>query len=131
MRDVIPEIERAGARLIMVGNGTAPMLRDFLDDFGRGLTAYTDPERRVYHALGARRPGPAALLKPRSWRNAIRAFRRGFRQTGVRGDARQLGGVWVANAAGDVVLDYRSEVAGDYPVGEEILAAVEQVTSAR
>jgi hypothetical protein len=116
---------------VIVGNGTPLMLDAFIETFGRGLPhLYTDPQRRVYAALGARRGSPWFVFNPRSWFNTLRALRHGARQGRTQGDPAQLGGVWVARAGGDVVFEHRSDVAGDHPENEEILAALPRAAAA-
>jgi NAD(P)-dependent dehydrogenase (short-subunit alcohol dehydrogenase family) len=83
-----------------------------------------DPDLRAYRAAGLRR-GRVELLSPRLARNAARALRAGFRQSGVQGDPWQLGGVFVIRAGTDLTYRYVSREAGDHAPVEEILAALE------
>src|SRR5690606_3693019 len=125
------DIEAAGAELVVIGNGTPLMLDAFIEEFGADLThVYTDPSRRTYEALGAKRGSPWFMFDPRLWMNTLRAFRRGARQGRRQGDAGQLGGVWVARPGGEVVFEHRSEVAGDHPDNDQILAALPQAATA-
>lgn len=125
LRHIVGEIEAAGASLVIVGNGTPLMLDAFIEAFGSGLPhLYTDPQRNVYEALDAKRGRGWFVFDPRIWLNTLRALRRGARQGRTQGDSAQLGGVWVARAGGDVVFEHRSDVAGDHPANDEILAAL-------
>ncbi len=125
MRHIRSQVEAAGARLVIIGNGTPPMLDAFIEDFGGDLEhVYTDPSRAVYDALGARSGSVLFMFDPRIWLNTIRSLRQGARPGRTRGDASQLGGVWVARAGGDVVFEHRSDVAGDHPANDDIIAAL-------
>jgi NAD(P)-dependent dehydrogenase (short-subunit alcohol dehydrogenase family) len=55
----------------------------------------------------------------------MRAWRSGFRQSGVQGDPWQLGGVFVIRPEAELVYRYVSREAGDHAPAEEILAALE------
>jgi hypothetical protein len=116
-------IRERGAELVFVGNGSRPHARAFREDLGIAAPVYVDPERRAYAALGMKRGlGPLAALA--TARNSVRALRAGFRQTGVRGDAWQLGGVLVVRPGGKVAYRYLSAAAGDHPPVDDFLAAI-------
>ncbi len=60
-------------------------------------------------------------------RSAYKAYKQGFRQTSVRGDVWQQGGVFVVAQSGELALRYASEYAGDHPpvrAIEEALRAI-------
>ena len=54
-------------------------------------------------------------------------MRRGFFQWRVLGDPAQLGGVFVIAPGGAVAYRYVSELAGDHPDPDDIVAALERV----
>mgnify|MGYP002063258539 CR=1 FL=1 len=66
-----------------------------------------------------------AVLDPRIFARAWRALRSGFRQSGVKGDPTQLGGVFVIRRGGSLLYESRSRYAGDYPPSEEFLGRLE------
>jgi hypothetical protein len=116
-------IRERGAELVFVGNGSRQQARAFREEFAIAAPLYVDPERRAYAALGMKRgSGPVAVLA--AARNSLRALRAGFRQTGVQGDAWQLGGVLVVRRGGVVAYRYLSGAAGDHPPVDEVLAAI-------
>jgi len=124
LRDRLPEIRAAGADLVVIGNGNATFAQAFREDLGLGdLTLLVDPELRSYRAAGLRR-GRAEVLSPRLATNALRAFRRGYRQGAVEGDAFQLGGVFVIRPNGALAYKYLSREAGDHAPLEDVLAAL-------
>lgn len=118
-----PEIEALGARLVFVGNGEVAWAREFEAEHSSGCRVLADPELVSYRAIGARR-GWATTVGPRAVAAGLRALRRGFRQTQVRGVADQQGGVYVI-APGDLVLYfYLSGYAGDHPPVDDVLSAL-------
>jgi hypothetical protein len=63
----------------------------------------------------------------RTARHALRAVRKGFRQTSVQGDPWQLGGSFVIDPKGNVLFAHTSREAGDHPDPEDILAALRRI----
>lgn len=124
MRDQSEEIRAAGGELVFIGNGSALFANGFAEDLGIESPILIDPDLVAYRAAGLRR-GRAELFSPRMIGNAVRAFNAGYRQTGVEGDAFQLGGVLVVRRGGDLVYRYASREAGDHPPVSEVLAALE------
>lgn len=124
LRDRMEAIGARGAELIIVGNGSTEFAAAFREDHALDCPLLVDPELVAYRAAGLRR-GRVEILSPRLARNAARALRAGFRQSGVQGDPWQLGGVFVIRPEADLVYRYVSREAGDHAPVEEILAALE------
>ena len=124
MRGDIPRIRELGAELVVIGNGSAEQAGWFVEDTGIEAPVYTEPSLVLYRELGLRR-GLAAVLDPRIFARAWQALRKGFRQNGVKGDATQLGGVFVIRRGGTLLYESRSRFAGDYPPGDEFLRSLE------
>lgn len=125
MRDEVDAIRARGAELIIVGNGSAHFARAFREDLELDGPILVDPDLRTYQVAGLRRGG-LELLSTRLASNALRAWRAGYRQQGVQGDALQLGGIFVLNAKGDLVFEHASREAGDHPDPAEILEALDR-----
>ena len=125
MRERIDDIRRLGAELVIVGNGSQEFAADFRQEFELDGPLLVDPELRAYRAAGLRR-GRLELLAPRLPLNALRALIGGSRQTGVKGDPWQLGGVFAIRPPGELTYRYVSREAGDHPPVEGILAALEE-----
>jgi dehydrogenase/reductase SDR family protein 12 len=123
LRDSVEEIRNLGADLWIVGNGSAEFARTFREDLGIDATILVDAELRSYRAAGLRR-GRVEILSPRMPLHAIRAFRDGHRQTGVQGDAWQLGGAFIIATDGRLLFHHESREAGDHPTPSEILSAL-------
>ncbi len=107
-----PDIEAAGARLCVLGNGNPLHASVFMDEAGLSSNVYTDPGRILYRRL-AMRHGVFSTVNPTSTRHARRAYKRGFRQKGTRGDPWQQGGVVVVCRDGTASFVQRFSVAGD------------------
>lgn len=126
MRGILPDIRAAGAELVIVGNGTPEMASAFRDDTGLEVPLYTDPTRRTYALAGFKR-GVLATFTPRGVAHAARALRKGYRQTGTRGDAYQQGGLLVVDRNGRILYAHRDNEAGDLASNEDVLAALRAV----
>ena len=123
MRDVAAAIRARGAEPAVVGNGTPEQAAQLAAELGLDFPLLTDPERRSFAALGARR-SLAGVLHPGVFAGAVRALREGHRQQGVQGDAMQLGGVVAIRPGGEVVYRYLSGHAGDHPDLGEVVSAL-------
>jgi peroxiredoxin len=121
---VAPRIERAGAALVLVGNGGAEHARSFRDRVTPGATVLTDPRLGSYRAIGARH-GLLSTVGPRTWGHALRAWRRGARQSTVKGHAFQQGAVLVMAPPNRVAYAHISSAAGDHAPVDAVLAALE------
>ena len=119
----LDEIRKAGAELVLIGNGRPDQAAAFARDEAPGVTVLTDPSLRTYRALDLRR-GVLATLGPRSALAAASAFRRGHRQAATAGDAWQQGGLAVVAPGGRIVFVQRNRDAGDRPDVDGALAAL-------
>lgn len=124
LRRILPDLERAGVDVAIIGNGTPLMAQAFVEETGLEVPLYTNPGREVYRALGARRPSLLAMLDPRLWLNGLRAMSRGYLPHRVQGDAAQLGGVFLILPDASMPFAHRSDRGGDYPSNASILDAV-------
>ena len=124
LRDVIPEIRKAGAELVIIGNGAEHFARAFREDFALDGPLLVDPELVAYRAAGLRR-GRAEALSPLLAGAAWRALRSGSRQTGVEGDPWQLGGAFVIQAGGRLTYQHVAEHAGDQVDPDHLLDALD------
>jgi peroxiredoxin len=121
VRGVTPEIERKGARVVFIGNGSPAMAQAFKEDFDVTSALYTDPSLEVYKAAGMKR-GMGSLWK--TMKRAAGALSEGHVQGRTQGDAFQQGGILVVDRTGDISYAHVSEHAGDHPELSEVVAAV-------
>jgi peroxiredoxin len=117
------EIETAGAQLIAIGSGHAGWARDFIEEQGVEFPVFVDPGVRSYEHFGMKR-GLGEVLTLRSLRHAGRAIGGGHRQSPVRGDGLQNGGVVVIDRNGDVVYKHVEQETGDLADLNEVIAAL-------
>jgi len=122
------EIRRTGGDLVVVGSGSSGDAAWFAGELGVSVRVLTDPDLVTFRAVGARR-GLGSSLHPGTFRAAWRLFRKGFRQTGTRGAARQQGAVWIVRPGGVSVYRYASRFAGDHPDPGEVVAALASAES--
>ena len=99
------EIDAAGARLVVVTPQSADRTATWRDEVSLGdALVIADPRRTLYRALGARRPKPVWMLRPRVAISSVRSLVSGDRSSLTRGDDPLLLGV-------DVVVDARGQIA--------------------
>ena len=109
----LPELERLGVSVVLVGNGPPQALGAFTRDLnldGRRVTVVTDPSLASYRAAGLRRPrmhGPRAVIE------TLQALGAGYMKRRRAGDAMQLGGAFLVDDAGRVVYHHRNKTPGD------------------
>mgnify|MGYP002636098004 CR=1 FL=1 len=115
------ELAARGVRLVAIGNGTAPMARDFQAQFDIRFPLYTDPGRQTYRWMGFKRSLGATLG---TLTRAKRALDGGFRQGAVQGDPWQQGGDALIDRGGEVRWSRPSGGPGDHASLDEIRAAV-------
>ena len=127
LRPYMPAIADSGTGLVLIGNGTPAQLAGFRNFVPDGALVYTDPSLHSFAALGMRR----GLLQWRTLRHGWQAWRQGFRQGTVQGDAWQLGGAALVLPDGTLPYVYRSREAGDHPRPEDLLTAMDAVAGLR
>jgi peroxiredoxin len=119
----VEDFRAAGAELVVVGSGTPEQARWFAEDQPGTFRVLTDPELTTFRAIGAAR-GLGASLGFGVLKSALRAWRKGFRQSATEGDPLQQGAVWVVRPGGEVLFSYRSRYAGDHPDPALVLAVL-------
>ena len=87
-----------------------------------------DPERTLYKALGARRPKPLWVLRPRVAAAGLRAVLAGERVSVTRGDdTLQLGADVVVDQDGQIVFLHLASDAADRTSPEELIAVLHRL----
>jgi hypothetical protein len=112
-----------GAELFVIGNGSVEEARAFRARQGTSFGILTDPSRQAYCAVGMRRSLLSVLTPGVFWRS-LRAFVRGFRQTGVAGDPLQQGGVVVMAPGGRELYRFISREAGQHAPAAAIVESL-------
>jgi len=116
-------IERAGAKLSVIGNGSPSFIAGFREQTRWDGPIYTDPSLAVYKAAELKR-GVTKTLDPRALGKTIGAFMRGHKQGLTQGDTWQQGGVLVIGTDSVVKWHHASERPGDNAEARDIVAAV-------
>ncbi len=104
----------AKAKVVVLGNGKHYHIRGFREKTGYDGPLYVDPELKLYSRLELVR-GMTSSFNMSSLLRGVAVTFSGFRQTKLRGDGLQQGGVFIIAKGGDVVWRYRSKFAGDHP----------------
>jgi peroxiredoxin len=121
------KFDAAGARLVLIGQGTARHAQHFREQFDLdGLEVLVDPDREAYKAAGAKVGTIGQLLGPRPVIEGIKAaVTQRMVQGMTQGHAAQLGAVLVVAPGGDVTWAHIADDASDNPPNAEVLEAVE------
>lgn len=108
------EFAAAGAEPVLIGQGTPRHAKWFAGKYAPSLRILADEKRASYKALGLKVGSVGDLLGPRSVASGIGHIRRsGVVQGRPVGNVSQLGGALVLAPGGDVLLEHRSQHAGD------------------
>ena len=113
------EIESAGGRLVAIGNGSAVMARDFVEQFSVDFPVYTDPSRKTFALAGFKRS--VLFFGPRTFKRGRAAKAAGFRQGPVAGDPWQQGGEVIVAPEGELLYCRSSSGPGDHAPVPELL----------
>lgn len=125
LQAVALDLERAGAPLTLIGQGTPGNAAAFREQFALSVEVLADTDRLAYRAVRARRVGVGKLLGPSMVaRGLARALRSGVRQGRTVGHPAQLGGLLLVRPGGAVAWSHLSGDASDYPPAREVLAQV-------
>lgn len=110
--------EKAGGRLIFIGNGQPQFIKKFQEDLGiEKALVLTDPTLESFRAAGFHK-GFFYVVQPLSVVKMLKLATEGHRQTRASKEAGthwQLGGIVAINSKGTPVYQYISEHVGDFP----------------
>ena len=121
LKETLPLLDTHHLKAVVIGNGTAYMAQHFVDELQLPFEVYTNREAQAYHLAGMQRNFG---LNVTSIKHAWRSYRGGNRQSGIKGDPWQQGGVIVVNTEGQVIETQQDQNAGDYI---DIPALIERV----
>jgi peroxiredoxin len=127
------EIGALGARLVVIGNGSAVALAGFLERVGFPSTciAVTDPSLRA-HALAGMVRSKWATFRPRAALRSIGLYLNGHyaKRRADDGDLDQQGGVLVFGAEG-LSFEHRNHFVGDDVDPNDVIGALLRERAAR
>ena len=123
------EFEKAGVRLIVVGQGRPEQAAHFRDTQDLALEMLVDTQREAYRAAGTKVATFNELLGARVVAKGLRrSLASGVHQGRTVGHPAQLGGVLLVMPDGSIPYAHLSDDASDNPPNEEVLAAVRRAT---
>lgn len=115
--------------IVFVGMGSPAEALAFRERYKVPHEIICDPQRRLYEAFGLPVGNLGQLLGPRVVVRAVGAMRYG--QSRPTADPRQLGGVFVIDAEGEVVWSRRYRDASDNVRGEELARILDDASRSR
>jgi peroxiredoxin len=133
LNEAHPELDAAGARVVLVGQATPRQAAHFRRRLGIDLPVLADEKRESYRAAGAKVATAGELLGPKSVTSGLKATfasRGKVHQGRVIGHPAQLGGAMVIAPGGEVAWSHMAEDASDNASPAEILAAARQASTA-
>jgi peroxiredoxin len=111
----LPKIEAAGARLVLVHQGTDDELRPLLARYGlERIDRVSDPTKVVYRGLEVPRGSFGQLFGPAVWGRGLAAVLQGHGIGALVGDGFQMPGAFLIRD-GRVIAAYRHRHAADRP----------------
>jgi peroxiredoxin len=126
------EFERAGARVVLIGQLTPRHAAHFRRRQEIDLPVLADEQRESYKAAGAKVATLTELVGPKVLAKGVATSRKtGQVQGRTIGHPAQLGGSMLIRPDGTVAWSHMSEDAGDNATPEEILAAVRDEAAVR
>ena len=121
----LPELDAAGARTVLVGNGAPAAIDAFVERHAladKSVGVFTDPSLAAFGAAGLVRSA-WATFGPRAVADYVRAMGAGFVPRRRAGDVLQQGGALVVDAGGRVVLHRVSKSLGDHADASDLVDA--------
>lgn len=109
--------------MITVGNGKPHHAENFRNEIKMISPLYVDPKLGCYKAMNLK-SSIWRTFGPMAWLQAFRAYRKGYRVTGVTGDPWQQGGTFVVLPNGQVPYHYICKHAGDHPDPNEFISVL-------
>ncbi len=125
------DIDAAGAQLVVVTPQSADRAATWREEVSLGeALVIADPERTLYKALGARRPKPLWVFRPRVAAVGMRAILAGDRPGLTKGDdTLQLGADVVVDEDGQIAFLHLASDAADRTPPAELVAVLHGLDS--
>lgn len=130
MAGILPEIRRRGAGVLVVSFSPPDRIRPFLEKYPQPFPVVSDPGFEAYRAFSLGRTRWTSFFRPAIVWHYLKLIFRGWKptKTGENDDLLQLGGDFLLDAAGMVVLAHPSRDATDRPSPATLLAALEKLS---
>jgi peroxiredoxin len=114
LRQSKDEFDAAGARVLLVGMGTMDQTAAFIRQLEVPFPMACDPQRRAYSAFALKRMSPLGFLSPGLAVKALAAVSRGHAMGVPQGDIRQLAGLFVIDARGEIIHRHEARDPSDH-----------------
>lgn len=123
MREAYPEIQAAGAEVVLVTMDDPVRLHAFKEHWQLPFVCLADPRQEGYRAFQCPRGSWLAVAGPAMWWRAIKSlFRHGAGL--VRGDPKQLPGSFVIDREGILRFAHRSRHSADWAAPDQLLSVL-------
>ena len=122
-------IEQLGAAVLVVSFMPPALVQAFLAELPQPFPVVSDPDRKAYQAFALRRAKWTDFLRPSVIAHYVKLMFRGWLpgRPAKGADLLQLGGDFVLDREGNVVLAHVSSDAADRPTNDVILEALRRV----
>jgi hypothetical protein len=121
-----PGGKRRYPKVVFVHQGNVEQGDSFFGNYWPGVTAISDPPKRLYNAFQLDRGSVGQMFGPRVWACGLRAAAKGHRIGRPIGDPWTMPGLFLLQpaATGDAVVswEHRPKHAGDHPDFAELAA---------
>lgn len=125
------DLEKAGARVILVGMGNSAECEAFQKKFNVPFPMISDPDRELYQQFNLQRMSPLSVFSPVLALKSIAVVARGHAIGKPQGDVLQLAGVFVIDTGGRIAFSHRSDNPADHAAPEAILETLARLRSGR
>ena len=122
------ELQALDTSVLVISFGTTEETRQWRDEVCPSFATLVDSDRNVYRAYELEQ----SLWGSWNLKTSVyylRAFARGRKWHGIKGDSTQLAGDFIVNPDGSFLLEYRSEEATDRPPVADILALLRKAAN--
>ena len=121
------ELKELGVEVILISFGPTGVAKDWLEEICPSFQLLLDPERSVYRKYELKRSWIGSW-NPRTLVYYVRALLGGRKWRGIIGDSAQLGGDFVINEDGTLLLEYRSRETTDRPEVSQVMSLLREHT---
>jgi hypothetical protein len=119
------ELKKLNTEVWVISFGTVEMAMGWMEDTCAPFTMLLDEERKVYQGYGMRHSWWRSWNVKTLW-FYTKALLTGHKLHGLQGDGSQLGGDFIVNRDGTLLLSHPSASATDRPPVKELLKILRQ-----
>jgi len=128
LRQTKPQIDAAGAQVVLVGMGDPAATESFRHQFDIPFPMICDPDRELYKSFNLNRMGAFDFLSPSMAIKGLSAMSQGHFVGLPTGDIKQLAGAFVIDTHGMIRFSHISKTAQDIVAPQTIIDAIEPLT---